>query len=49
MKAITLESFEAEPRLREDVPEPVPGESELVVRVHASSVNPVDAFVAGVR
>jgi NADPH:quinone reductase-like Zn-dependent oxidoreductase len=47
MKAITLESFEAEPRLREDVPEPVPGESELVVRVHASSVNPVDAFVAG--
>jgi NADPH:quinone reductase len=47
MKAITLESFEAEPGLREDVSEPIPGESELVVRVHASSVNPVDAFVAG--
>lgn len=46
MKAFTLESFETQPALREDIPEPSPGAKELVVRVHASSVNPVDAFIA---
>ena len=46
MKAFTLDSFEAQPGLRDDLPEPAAGESELVVRVHASSVNPVDAFIA---
>lgn len=45
MKAFTLESFETQPALREDMPEPSPGAEELVVRVHASSVNPVDAFI----
>ena len=45
MRAVTLESFEAQPALREDVPEPSVGENDLVVRVHASSVNPVDAYI----
>lgn len=46
MRAFTLDSFEAPPALRDDIPEPRAGERELVVRVHASSVNPVDAFIA---
>jgi len=46
MKAFTLDSFDAEPTLRDDVPEPSADENELLVRVHASSVNPVDSFVA---
>ncbi len=44
MRAVTLDSFEAQPALR-DVPEPAAGPHELLVRVHASSVNPVDAFI----
>jgi NADPH2:quinone reductase len=47
MKAFTLESFEAQPGLRDDVPEPSPEPNEVIVRVQASSVNPVDVFVAG--
>lgn len=46
MRAFTLDSFGAAPALRDDVPEPHVGDSELLVRVHASSVNPVDAFIA---
>lgn len=46
MRAFTLDSFEAPPALRDDIPEPRAGERELVMRVHASSVNPVDAFIA---
>ncbi len=46
MKAFVLDDFDAELRLREDLPEPQPAENELVVRVKASSVNPVDAAVA---
>lgn len=45
MKAVTLESFEAHPALRADVPEPTAGDNEIVVRVQASSVNPVDAYI----
>ena len=45
MKAVTLESFEAHPALREDVPEPTAGDNEILVRVQASSVNPVDAYI----
>jgi NADPH:quinone reductase-like Zn-dependent oxidoreductase len=45
MKAFTLDGFDAQPALRDDLPEPRAGENELVVRVHASSVNPVDAFI----
>jgi NADPH:quinone reductase len=45
MRAFVLESFDAQPTLRSDLPEPRGGEDELVVRVHASSVNPVDVFI----
>ena len=46
MKAFTLDSFDAQPALREDLPDPQPDSRDLVVRVHASSVNPVDVFLA---
>ena len=46
MRAFTLDGFEALPRLRDDLSRPQPAENELLVRVHASSVNPVDAAVA---
>ena len=46
MRAFTLDGFGAQPALRDDLPEPQAGDSELVVRVHASSVNPVDVFIA---
>ena len=45
MKALTLDSFESQPTLRGDLPEPSPAANEIVVRVHASSVNPVDVFI----
>ena len=45
MKAFVLEEFDTEPRLRDDLPEPDPGDGQLVVRVQASSVNPVDTGV----
>ncbi len=46
MRAFTLDAFEAEPALRDDIAEPEPDDGELLVRVNASSVNPVDAFIA---
>ena len=47
MRAITLESFDSSPALHE-VPTPQIAPNEVLVRVHASSVNPVDgAIVAG--
>jgi NADPH:quinone reductase len=46
MRAFTLDSFGAQPALRDDIPEPEVGDSEMLVRVHASSVNPVDVFIA---
>jgi len=46
MRAFTLESFGAQPSLRDDIPEPLVGDDEIVVRVRASSVNPVDVFIA---
>ncbi len=45
MRAFTLESFASQPALRADLPEPSPAADEIVVRVHASSVNPVDVFI----
>lgn len=45
MRAFTLDSFGAPPALR-DIREPQVGDSELLVRVHASSINPVDIFIA---
>jgi NADPH:quinone reductase-like Zn-dependent oxidoreductase len=46
MRAFILDSFDTPARLRDDVPEPHRADGELLVRVHASSVNPVDAFIA---
>jgi NADPH:quinone reductase-like Zn-dependent oxidoreductase len=46
MRAFTLDSFDVPPALRGDRPEPHPGDTELLVRVRGSSVNPVDVFVA---
>jgi len=47
MRAFILESFDTSPALHE-VPTPQIAPNELLVRVHASSVNPVDgAIVAG--
>ena len=46
MRAFTLDGFDAQPALRDDIPEPPIGNGELLVRVHASSVNPVDVFIA---
>src|SRR5215204_1003159 len=45
MRAIVLESFESSPALRE-VPTPQIAPNELLVRVRASSVNPVDGAIA---
>jgi NADPH2:quinone reductase len=47
MRAFTLDSFERPPGLREDLPTPQVGPGQLLVRVQASSVNPVDAAIAG--
>jgi NADPH:quinone reductase-like Zn-dependent oxidoreductase len=46
MRAVTLDSFDAQPALRGDLSAPTPADNELVVRVRASSVNPVDVFIA---
>jgi NADPH:quinone reductase len=46
MRAFTLDSFDAPPRLRDDLPEPRPATNQLVVRVLTSSVNGADAAVA---
>jgi NADPH:quinone reductase-like Zn-dependent oxidoreductase len=46
MRAFTLDSFDVQPSLRVDLPEPEPAANEVLVRVHASSVNPVDVFIA---
>jgi NADPH2:quinone reductase len=47
MRAITLESFDSGPALHE-APTPQIGPNEVLVRVHTSSVNPIDgAIVAG--
>jgi NADPH:quinone reductase len=46
MRAVTVDQPDAPPALREDLPEPTPAEAEVLVRVHASSVNPVDNSIA---
>jgi NADPH:quinone reductase len=45
MRAVTLDSFDAGPALRE-LADPTAGATGLVVRVRASSVNPVDNAIA---
>jgi NADPH2:quinone reductase len=46
MKAVTWNELGAQPVLRDDLPAPSPGIGEVLVRVHASSVNPVDIAIA---
>jgi NADPH2:quinone reductase len=46
MKAVTLTAFGTPPALSNDVPAPAPAANEILVRVHASSVNPVDNAIA---
>jgi len=47
MRGFALSGFDAAPALRDDLPAPAPGENEVLVRVRASSVNPVDAAIVG--
>jgi NADPH2:quinone reductase len=46
MKAVTLNEAGTSPALRDDLPAPTPGPGEVLVRVQASSVNPVDNSIA---
>jgi NADPH:quinone reductase len=46
MKALTLDALHNPPALRDDLDAPTPGPGELLVRVQASSVNPVDNAIA---
>src|SRR4051812_41542882 len=46
MKAVTVNAAEAQPALGEDRSMPSPADNEVLVRVHASSVNPVDHSIA---
>jgi NADPH:quinone reductase-like Zn-dependent oxidoreductase len=46
MKAITIDELGTQPALRADQPAPTPGTNEVLVRVRASSVNPVDNAIA---
>ena len=45
-RAVTLDGPDTPPALREDLPVPRPADNEVLVRVHASSVNPVDNSIA---
>ena len=44
MKAYALQGFDLPPELV-DLPKPAPGRGEILIRVHATSVNPVDSLV----
>ena len=46
MKAVTLNAFDTPPMLHDDLPAPTPAPNEVLVRVHASSVNPADNSIA---
>ena len=45
-RAVTIDGPDTTPALREDLPAPTPADNEILVRVHASSINPVDASIA---
>jgi NADPH:quinone reductase-like Zn-dependent oxidoreductase len=47
MRAFVLTAFGASPALRDDLPTPTPADHEVLVRVHASSVNGADVAIAG--
>ncbi len=48
MKAVRVHQFGGPEALRvEDVPDPVPGAHEVLVRLHAAGVNPVDTYIRG--
>src|SRR3954470_12888252 len=46
MRAVTIDSPDAPPALREDLPAPTAADNEVLVLMHASSVNPVDNSIA---
>src|SRR4051812_41890319 len=46
MRAVTLDQPDTKPAIREDLTSPTPAENEVLVRVHASSANPVDNSIA---
>lgn len=46
MRAVALTTPDTPPALIEDLPAPAPADDQLLVRVHASSVNPVDNAIA---
>ena len=46
MKAFVWSELGSSPTLRDDVPDPTPGAGEVLVRVQASSANPVDNAIA---
>jgi NADPH:quinone reductase-like Zn-dependent oxidoreductase len=46
MRAVTLDAFDAAPAVRDDLADQSAAADGLVVRVHASSVNPVDNAIA---
>ena len=46
MRAITIDAPDATPALREDLAQPTPADNEVLVRVRASSANPVDNSIA---
>jgi len=46
MRAVTIDRPDLSPALRKDLPAPTPADNEVLVRVHASSVNPADNSIA---
>jgi NADPH:quinone reductase len=46
VKAVAITAFDTPAALRGDLPAPTPAPSEVLVRVHASSVNPADNSIA---
>jgi NADPH2:quinone reductase len=49
VKALILDGPDSAPTLAEDLDAPTPSANEVLVRVHASSVNPVDSSIAAGR
>ena len=46
MRGFALSEFGTQPSLRDDLAEPELGVSDILIRVRASSLNPVDVFIA---